>query len=760
MLQHRPLLVLAGWTFFALLLGIGMSMLTFRGDYRVYFEDDNPQLLAFQNVQEVFSKSENVSFLVVPDSGNVFNADTFSLLIALTEGAWQTPMSSRAESLVNFQHTYAFDDDLIVEDLIEPSRMSQTDIERVKQVAMSLPEINNRLVASQGDAAVVEVTVNLPEGDHTLAVAEIAAYARELKAEMEAAHPGHTIYLSGVVMMNHAFAEEAQKDASTLVPLMFAIIAIAIVLMTRSAVASLATMIVVALSVVITMGAAGYAGLFLSTATVNVPTLVTTLAVADCMHLVVSIRQGMKQGMSLDEAIQFSLNINTKPVLITSITTAVGFLTLNFSEVPILADLGNLTALGVMLACALSLTLVPAFFRLCKVNLAGQTEQGNDFFAKLGQWVIVHYKMILPVSVLVLLISAYFVNKNELNDIVVKYFDQSSELRQAVDAQERLIGGMTNIDFVIDTQSVSGINSPDVLQDLEAFTHWLRTQPEVIHVFSMADTYKRLNKNMNNDDDSFYILPQTQEEAAQFLLLYEMSLTYGLDINNQIDIDKAATRVVATLQNLGSKEFTEFEQRAKRWFESLDTQATLSAASPPLMFAHIGEVNMRSMVNGALVALVLISAMLVFALKSWRLGVISLLPNLIPAGIGFGIWGVISGEINLALSVVLSMTLGIIVDDTVHFLSKYNVARAQNKSVEACVRYAFSTVGMALFTTTVVLASGFGVLTFSSFALNADMGLLTVIIIVAALIVDLLFLPAFLLWLDKANNQKEKSYAN
>jgi len=760
MLQQRPLLVISGWTLFALLLGIGMSLLTFRGDYRVYFEDENPQLLAFQQMQEVFSKSENVSFLVVPESGSVFNKETFELLIALTDQAWQTPSSTRAESMVNFQHTYAFEDDLIVEDLIDPGRLGEADIAKVKNVAMGLPEVNNRLVAANGGAAVVDVTVNLPEGDHTVAVAEIAEYARSVKAQIEADFPGHTIYLSGVVMMNHAFAEEAQKDASTLVPLMFLIIAVAIVVMTRSVVASVATMLVVALSVIITMGFAGFSGFFLSTATVNVPTLVTTLAVADCMHLVVSIRQGMQRGMSLEEAIAYSLDINVKPIFITSITTAVGFLTLNFSEVPILADLGNLTAIGVMLACALSLTLVPAFFRLFNVNLSGKTQQQRDYFDSLGQWVVLHYKAILPFSALVLVASAYFVTENELNDIVVKYFDQSSELRQAVDAQEQYIGGMTNIDFVIDTDQVSGINDPGLLRDLEAFTQWLRDQPEVVHVFSMADTYKRLNKNMNNDDEQFYVLPESQDEAAQFLLLYEMSLTFGLDINNQIDIDKAATRVVATLQNLGSKEFTEFEQRAKQWFASINNEAKISAASPPLMFAHIGEVNMRSMVNGALVALILISAMLIFALKSWRLGAISLLPNLIPAGIGFGIWGLISGEINLALSVVMSMTLGIIVDDTVHFLAKYNLAREQNKPVEESVRYAFNTVGMALFTTTIVLASGFGVLTLSSFALNSDMGLLTVIIIVAALIVDLLFLPAFLMWLDKGNSKKDKSYAN
>ncbi|MEC9260302.1 MAG: MMPL family transporter, partial [Pseudomonadota bacterium] len=240
-------------------------------------------------------------------------------------------------------------------------------------------------------------------------------------------------------------------------------------------------------------------------------------------------------------------------------------------------------------------------------------------------------------------------------------------------------------------------------------------------------------------------------------LLFEMSLPYGLDLNNQIDVDKAATRISVTLDNLGSKELTAFEQRAKDFFNKLAPELRLTAASPALMFAHIGETNMQSMLKGSITALIIISVLLIFALKSLKLGAISLVPNLLPAGLGFGIWAMLSGEINMALSVVLSMTLGIIVDDTVHFLSKYKKAREQGKSAEEAVRYAYKTIGQALIVTTTVLTVGFGILSLSSFALNSDMGLLTAIILVGALVIDLLFLPAFLLWLDTERTAKTHS---
>ncbi|WP_321174035.1 efflux RND transporter permease subunit [Alteromonas pelagimontana] len=746
---HAPKTALVVFVLLCLATGFGASKLYFRGDYKVFFEKDNPQRMAFEEMQNIFNKSENVSFLIVPDSGSVYNPETFKLIRELTEEAWQLPLSTRVESLSNYQHTYAEQDDLIVTDLIREGQLDPAHINWVQKVVGNAPELDGRLVSYQANMAVINATIQLPDGDQTKEVIEIADYARMLEAKYEEAYPGHQIYLTGMVIMNDAFAVAAQQDAQTLIPLMFVVITIMIGLLTRSITAALATLAIVGTCILVTMGLSGWAGLFLSTATVNVPTMVTTLAVADCIHIIVGFRQQLNSGKDKYTALSESLRLNLKPVLITSVTTAIGFLMLNFSAVPILADLGNMTAVGVILACLFSLTILPAILILAPFKTDSNAEKQQRFFTRSGEWVTRHYRRILPYSILIVLVSLAYSTNNELNDVAVKYFNNSSEFRQAVNVQEQYMGGMSNIDFVVYTEEEYGINDPAVLRQIDMFAEWLRNQPEVHHVTSLSDTMKRLNMNMHEDQDGYYELPENKELASQYLLLYEMSLPYGLDLNNQVDIDKSAVRIVAVLDNLGSNEFTAFEERAKAWFERLNPELRLEAASPPLMFAHIGARNMQSMVWGTLLALVLISGLIVIALRSWRLGLVSLLTNLIPAGIGFGIWGMISGQINMALSVVLSMTLGIIVDDTVHFLSKYQIARHEGMAVSEAIHYTFKTVGLALTTTTVVLAAGFGVLTLSSFLLNADMGLLTVIIIIAALLVDLLFLPAFLMWLDK-----------
>jgi predicted RND superfamily exporter protein len=225
-----------------------------------------------------------------------------------------------------------------------------------------------------------------------------------------------------------------------------------------------------------------------------------------------------------------------------------------------------------------------------------------------------------------------------------------------------------------------------------------------------------------------------------------MSLPYGLDLNNQIDIDKSATKIAVTLKTLTSNEVIAFDDAVENWLQQNTPSITVYSSSPTLMFAHLGKRNITSMLEGTSIALLLISGVLIFFLGSFKYGVISLLPNLTPALTAFGIWGITVGQVGLGLSVVTGMTLGIIVDDTVHFLSKYLRARREKGlNAEDAVRYAFNSVGIALVVTSFVLVAGFMIMAQSHFYLNSSMGLLTSAVILLALFIDLTLLPSLLI---------------
>ncbi|MBE3885267.1 MMPL family transporter [Vibrio parahaemolyticus] len=745
------LLVLLATIFLIIVATIGGKNLYFRGDYDIFFDGTNKQLLAFDEIQTTFAKTDNLAIVIAPEDGDIFTPQTLFLIQKITVDAWQVPYSSRVDSIANYQHTEAFEDDLLVEDLLYSEyELTPERISKVKSIALSEPVLKSALVSEKGDVTVVNITVQLPEMDKTAEVEEVVSSINAMIDRYQRAYPDVTFHKAGIIAMNHAFMTAAQDDSSTLVPTMLVVILVFLTIMLRSILSVIATLIVIIGSVMATMGISGWAGMFLSTATVNVPTLIMTLAVADCVHVIATMRQSMKNGFTKAQSIERSIALNFVPILITSVTTAIGFLMMNMSDSPVLRDFGNLSALGVMVACFLSVTLLPALLKLLPIHVKMETSQDQKHVMdRLGDFVVSQRRALLPLSVAVIVVCASLIPLNKVNDESVEYFGQRNEFRQAADFMEERISGMTNISIAIKTNESQGIAAPDFLNTIGEFSSWLRDQPETDHVATLADVYKRLNKNMHGDDEAYYLLPQERELAAQYLLLYEMSLPYGLDLNNQINVDKSSIKMVLTVANLGSVELVDLENRIYQWFAEHAPQYQVVASSPSLMFAHIGETNMASMLSTLPITLVLISALLIFALRSARLGLISLMPNIAPAVIGFGLWALISGEINLGLSVVVTLTLGIVVDDAVHFLSKYQRARREGQTAEQAVRYAFHTVGRALWITTVVLVAGFSVLAMSSFRLNADMGQLSAIVIFIALVVDFLFLPTLLMLFDK-----------
>ncbi|HIF5675066.1 efflux RND transporter permease subunit [Vibrio parahaemolyticus] len=745
------LLVLLATIFLIIVATIGGKNLYFRGDYDIFFDGTNKQLLAFDEIQTTFAKTDNLAIVIAPEDGDIFTPQTLSLIQKITVDAWQVPYSSRVDSIANYQHTEAFEDDLLVEDLLYSEyELTPERISKVKSIALSEPVLKSALVSEKGDVTVVNITVQLPEMDKTAEVEEVVSSINAMIDRYQRAYPDVTFHKAGIIAMNYAFMTAAQDDSSTLVPTMLVVILVFLTIMLRSILSVIATLIVIIGSVMATMGISGWAGMFLSTATVNVPTLIMTLAVADCVHVIATMRQSMKNGFTKAQSIERSIALNFVPILITSVTTAIGFLMMNMSDSPVLRDFGNLSALGVMVACFLSVTLLPALLKLLPIHVKMETSQDQKHVMdRLGDFVVSQRRALLPLSVVVIVVCASLIPLNKVNDESVEYFGQRNEFRQAADFMEERISGMTNISIAIKTNESQGIAAPDFLNTIGEFSSWLRDQPETDHVATLADVYKRLNKNMHGDDEAYYSLPQERELAAQYLLLYEMSLPYGLDLNNQINVDKSSIKMVLTVANLGSVELVDLENRIYQWFTEHAPQYQVVASSPSLMFAHIGETNMASMLSTLPITLVLISALLIFALRSVRLGLISLMPNIAPAVIGFGLWALISGEINLGLSIVVTLTLGIVVDDAVHFLSKYQRARREGQTAEQAVRYAFHTVGRALWITTVVLVAGFSVLAMSSFRLNADMGQLSAIVIFIALVVDFLFLPTLLMLFDK-----------
>ncbi len=749
----------------------GTIFLRFSADYLIYFDEDNPQLLAYEAMDNTYGTNDNVLFAIVPDDHDATSALSLEAAAWLTGQSWELPYASRVDSLVNFQHATADGDDLLIRDLVgEPALADDEERSRVRAIALAEPRLAGNLFARDGRVSGVNVVVQLPGEDEMLEGARVAEAADRLASGVRDRFPGIDVRITGQVIFNQAFMEVSLSDLKILVPASFVAMMLMLVLLTGGFSGTFAIMLVVALSIMASVGLGGWVGLPMTSVSAIAPIVVLTVAIASCVHVFSTLVQCLQGDASRppgnqhsedspsrartdarkQEAIIEALRVNLQPVFLASLTTSLGFLSMHFSEAPPFRHLGTFVAFGVGASFIFSVTFLPALLSLLPIRVPATRRRRDAAMIALGEFVIRRRRTLLLGSGVVVVALVASISRNELNDVFLHYFDESVEFRQDADFIVENLTGLYAMEYSLASREPGGITGPAYLDGLAAFAAWYGEQPESIHVNVITDTFRRLNMSMHGDDPAEYRLPDSQELAAQYLLLYELSVPAGLDLNNQIAPDRSATRMIAATQTLSSNEVIDLDRRAMLWLSDHAPHiARPESAGTTLMFANLGRRNIVGMLLGTTLALVGISFVLIFALRSLRLGFTSLVPNLVPGALGFGIWGLTVGQVGVSLSMVTAMTLGIVVDDTVHFLSKYQRARRElGHAVPDAVRVAFRTVGNALLTTSIVLVAGFLVISLSSFEINSSMGRLTALVIALALFADFFILPPLLMRID------------
>ena len=329
---------------------------------------------------------------------------------------------------------------------------------------------------------------------------------------MEAQYPDIEIHLTGVSMLNNAFAETGQNDGATLMPIMFLVIFALTWAIIRSLSATLSTLLVIALSTMVGMGIAGFSGIKLTPISMSAVIVILTLAVADSIHILISLRSLMRDGLSKADALVESVRVNFMPVTITSLTTIVGFLSLNFSDSPPYWHLGNITAVGIGAAWLYSVTLLPAMISVLpyKTKQGKGPEWSRRAMDRLADFVIGNSRrLLLGIGTAAIALVA-FIPTIEFNDQWVEYFDERIEFRTDSDKSLEHFG-LYPIEFSVPAIEAGGVSEPEYLANLEQFAGFLREQPNVTHVYSLSDIMKRLNRNMHADDDAYYRIPDDRE---------------------------------------------------------------------------------------------------------------------------------------------------------------------------------------------------------------------------------------------------------
>jgi uncharacterized protein len=734
----------------------GAARLTTNNDFRAFFGADNPELAALEDFEARYERQQNVMMVVLPESpDDVFTPDNLRLIHELTALGWQVPYSRRVSSLTNYQHTAAEDDTIRVAALLDDTQLldtpqAQAHAAEIRLIALSERSLINRVVSANGSATIVNIGLTLPDHQSGANV-EVVNFVTSKLEDVRARYPNTRIEVGGTTATDVALGQAVRRDVQTLVGLSYFVIIVGLTVLLRHIGGTVATLLVITSSIGITMGIFGWLGTTLEPTAGFVPSIVMTIAVADSVHILSTFYYEVRRGATQAAAVAEALRINAAPVALTSITTAIGVLMLNFSDSPPYQELGNMVAVGVCAAWVLSMTLLPALLMLMPVRTphSGQgMEAVMDCFA---EWLIAHKSTVLIAMSIIIVAIAAQIPRNQIGEQWHAYFDETFDVQRAIEASAKHMGGLHIIQYNLETGDGNEINNPQYLADVEAFGRWLLTQPEVVNADRLTELLERLNMNLHGDDPAFRKVPNTRELAAQLLFMYELSLPMGQSLDNTISLDRTSTRMTVSLKRTTSAHLLAFDARTHAWLKANTSHLKpVRGTGIDLIFANINHRNINSLLYGMVFALMGISLLLIFALRSLKLGLLSLITNLAPAGLAYGTWAMFNGLIDLSASVVICMSIGIVVDDTVHFLSKYRRARdEQNMTTTDALRYAFHTVGVALTITTTVLVAGFAVLTASHFAPSVTTGALMATTLAFALVVDFLFLPPLLIYADR-----------
>ena len=750
-MRRRWLTVLLSVLFMAALAAGAGRIVAVDVDVRNHFGKDDPHIVALDRLEDTYALSDAALVAVAPKDGAVFTRETLVAIEELTDRLWRTPYVTRVDSITNYSHSEGLEDELVVEPLIDDAgSLSDKDIERVRRIALSTEEVAGRFVSRDGRVAGLVVSVALPEEPEArqLGRLEVTDFLYGAAAEAREKHAAIDYHITGEIALNRAMRDAIDNEMAILAPAALGTMLLLALVLLRSiwgTVAILAMIVVVMLSA---LGLLGWTGMKLFGESGAALFVLMAVTVAHSVHIIEAMGAGLRQGMDRRQAASHSLQVNMWPVFLTSVTTAIGFLSLNFSGMPPFQVMGNMVAMGSICAFVFSVTLLPAFLSAMPMRARPAPSGKSDLFDLLGRFVVTHRMALLWSFAAVTVVLVAGVSRIELKENWLKLLDESYEFRRSTDFISKNFSGVETYEYSLDSGREGGITDVEYLGRVDAFAEWYRAQPEVAHVFAISDIIKRLNRNLHGDDPEYYRLPEESDLAAQYLLLYELSLPVGRDLNNLIDVERSASRVTVVLKSLSTNEKIELDDRAEGWFRNNAPDLASRATGVAVVGAHSIQKNIRGMLTGTIVAMGIVSLLLLFVFRSVRLGLISLIPNFVPAAMALGLWGYAVSEVGNAAAVVTAIAFGIIVDDTIHFMTKYVSARKRGLLPSESVQSAFHSVGKALLATTVVFALGFLVFGASGMITNQALGLLVGITVIIALLADYLFLPPLLMALD------------
>jgi len=696
-------------------------------DYREQFESEEFVVLVFK-------------------SGDLFTPESLSTIQRLTRGLEGVDSVERVTSLTNVEEIRTMADGAVeVVPLVgEESPVDPRMREALRERVLSNPLYVDNLISGDGTTTAIYGTVN----DRDLATRRRIQEEVEALVQEEKVRSGNRFYISGSVILDAEFERTSEQDNITFTVVTSLMIVFVLYLLYRNLTGILLPVVVVSLATAWTLGLYGLAGHKLNMLTIMLPAVILAISVADAVHLMCQYNDEHLDGArSRKEALVRTLGKVGKPCLFTSLTTAIGFGSFAVSKIVPVRYQGIYIALGILLAFVLTVTLLPALLSWIRVpKISHRKKERGDWVSRglEGAMRVVgrYSRIILVVGVLVLVVSLVGMSRIKRETNSIEFFKKSSPLRVALEFIERNLTGVFSLEIALEGPADS-IKDPEVLKKVEALRRIIEESPEAGKTLHLNDLVMEMNRAMHEGEDRFYAIPKTREEVAQYLLLYEMSGGETLDtlVNMDYSLSRLSVRCTVMTAERAKEMMEELRQVLDGMFKG-PVRARITGVIP--VWVKLDTYLLTSQIKSFSIAAVGIFIMMCIQFRSVRVGLLSMIPNLLPIVVTMGIMGWTGIRLDTATIMITSVALGIAVDDTIHFLSRFKMELEACGDYDKAIHATIQSVGRAIVFTSIILFWGFISLTLGHFKPTVYFGFLTSLTMVVALIGDIFLLPVLL----------------
>lgn len=735
----------------SLLLALGVPRTGFDTSLGVLLTRSDPWLAERDRMQAQFPGQVEISFAFEPDNGDVFTHPTLAAMVDLSQHYREIPLALSMNSILAWQSPYG-DDTFFEKPLAQIFTYTDAELQARRERALTEEFVAGLLLSPAGDLTLASIRLGSAAltSEQRLATAEASLALRDA---LQARHPDVQIHVSSEALYELSNREAMLEDLLYLLPIVLLLCNGFICYSFRSVLLGGSILVVSLLTIAMTVGTLAWLGVSFNTISIMAPLVVVTIAVANSVHLISIFRQRRLAGQASEAAMRQSLEFNLRPISLATLTTMVGFASLNLASSPAISSFGTVVAVGVAYAWALTLAVLPGVVLLLPAAV-GTRKSTQSMLPRLTAAcrtvAVAHGPLILGAVALLTVFALPLSLRNTTDFQRDTFINEDSLLHDYVEAVSARMARGPQLVYGIDAGVPDGVLQPEFLHRVDDFAQWLRAQDGVLQVASLVELVKGVNVVTNDNQPEFAVIPDDLAVIEDHLFNYQMVQMSTFTLDNFINADNTLLRLFVGVGELSNQQTLDLNARIGEEFARRLPEASLLHGSSTLIFARMNEAVTIELLRSYLLSLLLITGALVVGMRSLRYGLLSMLPNLLPAVFVFGAWGLLVGSLDPFVMMLFSISIGLVVDDTVHILSSYQRCRADGQSPRQAVDITLERAGPALIITTSVLALGTCVLMAASTLYFQQAATLLVPIVVVALVLDLLFFPALLMRLDRA----------